>query len=196
MMADEFYAGTSEALVDSDAYLHAVYAEFEKCNALRGQLRSRMAALRAKVRRDINAGQWLATGAFQTPSDPSQHALVRGFLDRTAREDEELERLGYFELQAKANSALECAGRLANRIFAAKAGSLAGVFVKYAVLRRAMGSRGAQEDGDEQLEAFQDYAPTMWLDSLGRDIERLAGCAAAVAVLDSNATSLTARPKG
>ncbi|RDD62668.1 hypothetical protein DRB17_05765 [Ferruginivarius sediminum] len=186
----------SEALVDSDAYLHTVYAEFEKCNALRGQLQCQMAELRAKVRGDLDAGEWLLADVFETTDDRSPHALVAEFLDRTAREDEELDRLGYFEIQARANLALDCAGRLANRIFAAKARSLSGVLVKYAILRRAMGSRGAQEDGDEQLEAFQDQAPTMWLDSLGRDIERLAGYAVAATFQDCHGAPLAIGSKG
>lgn len=162
-----------------DAFFERCLAEFKAYDAKRTRLLARMAVIRAQVAGDSErrpAPQpWCgSTGAAESVK-PGIGAVVAAFLERAEREDEALARRGYFELQAEANHALECAGNVANRIFAVAAESPEGILVKLAILRQALGRRGAQEDGDEDLEAFQDVAPVLWLDSLEADIARLVG---------------------
>jgi hypothetical protein len=163
--------------VESDAFFERCFAEFKQCDARRARLLRRMADIRAEV----GGGSASPSGgdSFSGAGDDGElpradiPGLVADFLDRTEREDEALRERGYFDLQAQANQALECAGHTANRIFASAAASPAAIRVKLAVLRRALGRRGAQDDGDEDLEAYQEVAPVMWLDSLEQDIARL-----------------------
>lgn len=150
------------------------YAEF--CSAWRRWKQKNSEIRQLRIR---------AAGEVGLPSDggPSLYSALTGrfrdglgdFLNKEAREAELLEARGLASLLAQANSARERAGQLANEIFAMPALSLQDVAVKVRIMRHALGRRGAQEDGDEDLDAFQDDADEPWFDTILHDMERLAG---------------------
>lgn len=104
-----------------------------------------------------------------------QRMTVTDFLDREREETLMLEQRQCAELEQEVESLRRLAGRIANDIFSMPADTVCGITPKLKILRLAIGRHGAQEDGDEDFEAYQETAPEPWLDSVLRDVERLAG---------------------
>jgi hypothetical protein len=98
---------------------------------------------------------------------------ISDFIEKERQEEAILHQSGYPIVQARVDAIHESVGRIVNQIFATRAYTLKGLAVKIEVLHLALGRRGSQEDGDEDLEAFQAGASEAWFDSLARDIRQM-----------------------
>lgn len=149
-----------------------VYDEWKRQHALVREYRAFAARKAGSSYDDTRVSSYL-------PLD-SPGPSINEFLEKGRREDAILKEYGFPDIEQRVDELRSRAGHMANRIFATRATSVAGLAVKLKVLRLALGRRGAQEDGDEELEAYQDSAEEFWIDSVNRDAERLVGADASL----------------
>ncbi|WP_147274844.1 hypothetical protein [Ferruginivarius sediminum] len=130
-----------------------------------------------EMRRDAGEAVGLSTAGgsslLKSTILKNRRAAISQIFEREANEEALLEKWGYGEMQERANTLQDYVGRTANEIFSTPAQTLSGLAIKVDVLQLALGRRGTQEDGDEDLEAFQSTASQPWFDSIARDIRRM-----------------------
>lgn len=163
-----------QSLDTSNSAIAARYAEFRQAWRQWKQKTAEIQQLRARTANEVGLPCGDATALYEGVARDIRRALPE-FLEKERREAELLEARGLPGLLEQANAALEHAGGIANEIFAMPAASLQDLAVKLRIMRDALGQRGAQEDGDEDLDAFQDAAGEPWFDSVMRDMARLTG---------------------